>query len=71
MTDDTYQKVINAVRDYIELHNGGRPTVEEIGTIVGIVPSNVLYHLTRAVMNGDLVEDGEPKTSRRYTVPEP
>lgn len=71
MTDDTYQKIIDAVRDYIEMHGGKRPTIVEIGAMVGIdSTSHILYHLSRAVLKGDLVEDGEPKTSRRYTVPE-
>ena len=70
MRSPAYWKVVRAVDEYISRHNGGRPTIAELCEMTGIKStSNVLYHLMAAVENGDLVQDGVAKSSRRYSVP--
>ena len=71
MSAENYWKVVNAVKQYIEQNNYRRPTVKEICDITGIsATSHVLYLMMRAVEAGDLVEEGEARTSRRFGLPQ-
>lgn len=70
MEVDAYYRVVNAVKDYNEKYHKP-PTVSEIMEAAGLnSTSHVLYHLMKAVELGDLVENGEHRTSRRYGVPQ-
>jgi hypothetical protein len=68
MTDNEYYwAVVHAVKSYIRDNNGRRPSITEISEMTGIpAVSNVLYHLTAAVRNGDLIDEGKPRQSRRW-----
>jgi SOS-response transcriptional repressor LexA len=71
VTDSTYWKVVNAIKQYMEKNNGRRPSLDEIKDIVGLASvSTVAFHIFNAVQLGDLVEEGNPGDSRRYAAPE-
>ena len=64
---ETYDRIVLAVKEYGEQHNGRRPSITEIGQIVWIEStSHVRYHLTKAVERGDLVLEGWRGQSRRW-----
>ena len=65
----TYWDVVNAIKNYIELNNGRRPSLDEIAEIVGVKSvSTVWFHIEKAIEKGDLVEEGEAGQARRYAV---
>jgi hypothetical protein len=64
---DNYWNIVNAVSAYMARNNGRRPTIQEIGNMVDIKStSHILHHLNKAVMNGDLIKEGEKGQARQY-----
>ena len=68
--DESREKILNAIADYIEDHKYP-PSMRELCEITGLRSTNTINrHITKLLVSGDLETDHEPGTPRALRLSE-